>query len=326
MKAIHVNWTKPFFERHRLRGHGFRTTREIQSDTYDVPDYQILYTILSALRWKHHNGPIKLYTDSIGLSFYKQLGITDLYDEINIDFLNNLKDVDPALFWTSGKIQALQNETVPFVFLDQDFIIRDKVPEKFYQGDIGIGHWEIPRGHYYFTPEQWKQDIKHMEFPENYNINAYCPNTSFLYFNKQQAVEQYVNWHKKMITSDGNEIPEWFWLATDQGILGHVIREGKFNTITLTDKIFLADNDYGNVLTQKHGLSEQWYYPMSCDRSKSQLEWEHVWLAKIVYGLDPELLKSDTQRFFDEIWDLGGKQYLQHSRFTKYWDKEIHGY
>ena len=51
MKAIHVNWTKPFFERHRLRGHGFETTRSIQSDCYDQPDYKVLYTILSAIQW-----------------------------------------------------------------------------------------------------------------------------------------------------------------------------------------------------------------------------------------------------------------------------------
>lgn len=325
MKAIHVNWTKPFFERHRLRGHGFETTREINSTTYEVPDYQILYTILSALKWKQFNGPIKLYTDSIGLSFYKQLGITDLYDEINIDFLNNLDEVDPVLFWTSGKIQSLQNEKEPFVFLDQDFIVRDTIPEKFYSKDIGIGHWEIPRGHYYFTKDQWERDIKHMEFPENYNICAYSPNTSFLYFSNPKIVEEYVGWHKKMISTQGDITPEWFWLATDQGILGHVIREGKYATETLTDKIFLADNDYGNVLTQKYGYSEQWYYPMSCDRTKNSLKWEHIWLAKIVYGTNPDLLEFDTQRFFDEIWDSNGKNYLQHFRFSKYWDKKKHG-
>lgn len=325
MKAIHVNWTKPFFDRGRLRGHGFETTRKIESDTYDVPDYQIFYTILSAMRWKEFNGPITLYTDSIGLSFYKQLGLIELYDEINIDFLNNLEPVDPALFWTSGKIQALQNEKEPFVFLDQDFIVRDIIPESFYSKDIGIGHWEIPRGHYYFTKEKWEQDIKHMEFPKNYNIYAYSPNTSLLYFSNPKIVDEYVNWHKQMITTNGEEIPEWFWLATDQGILGHVIREGKYSTETLTDKIFLADNDYGNVLTQKYGLSEQWYYPISCDRTKSNLKWEHVWLAKIVYGMDEELLKKDTQRFFDEIWELGGEKFLQHFRFTKYWDESKHG-
>lgn len=325
MKAIHVNWTAPFFHKDRLRGHGFETTRNIDSSTYDVPDYQILYTILSALKWRELNGPIKLYTDSIGLSFYKQLGIVGIYDEIDISFLNSIKEVDPALFWTSGKIQALQNEKEPFVFLDQDFIVRDRIPQKFYSKDIGIGHWEIPRGHYYFTKEQWDREVSHMDFPENYNINAYSPNTSFLYFSKSEIVDKYVEWHKKMITAKGDDIPEWFWLATDQGILGHVIRENKYVTETLTDKIFLADNDYGNILTQKHGLSEQWYYPMHCDRSKSSLQWEHVWLAKIVYGMDPELLEFDTQRFFDEIWEINGQEYLQHFRFSKYWNKDKHG-
>jgi hypothetical protein len=325
MKAIHVNWTAPFFHKERLRGHGFRTTREINSTAYDVPDYQILYTILSALRWNLLNGPIDLYTDSVGFSFYKQLGIDGLYNNINIDFLNNLKDVDPALFWTSGKIQALRNEREPFVFLDQDFIVRDKIPESFYENELGIGHWEIPRGHYYFTKEQWEREIKHMEFPENYNIYAYSPNTSFLYFNNPKIVDEYVDWHEKMIVNNGDHVPEWFWLATDQGILGHVIREGKYETATLTDRVFLADNDYGNASTQKFGYSEQWYYPMECDRTKSLLEWEHVWLAKIVYGLDPELLKNDTQRFFDEIWAFGGSKYLQHFRFSKYWNAEKHG-
>jgi hypothetical protein len=302
-----------------LRGHVFSTTRDISSHTYDVPDYQALYTILSALRWKYHNGPIKLYTDSVGLSFYKQLGVLDMYDEVNIEFLNNIPPVDPALFWTSGKIQALVNEQAPFVFLDQDFIVRDEVPESLYKGDIGIGHWEIPRGHYYFTEEQWQREINHMPFPKNYNINAYSPNTSFLYFSNNKVIEEYVDWHKKMITSDGNQIPEWFWLATDQGILGHVIREGKYNTTTLTDRVFLADNDYGNKDTQNQGLSEQWYYPMSHDKEKDKLDWEHVWLAKIVYGLQPELLEFDTQRFFNEIKALQGEEYLQHPRFAKYW-------
>lgn len=325
MKAIHVNWTAPFFEKHRLRGHGFQITRDLEAQTYDVPDYQVLYTILSALRWKHHMGSVKLYTDSIGLSFYKQLGIVGLYDEINTEVLNNLTEVDPAYFWTSGKIHALEHETEPFTFLDQDFIIRGDLKDRLNESDIVIGHWEIPRGNYYFTKEQWERDINHMEFPENYNIYAYSPNTSFVHFNNMDTVKDYVSWHKKMVDTQ-DEIPEWFWLASDQGILGHVIREGKYETSTLTDRIFLPDNEYGNGDTRKYGTSEQWYFPMQFDKSKDDLEWEHVWLAKIVYGFNSDLLESDTQRFFDEIWALGGKEYLQHFRFSKYWNKERHGY
>ena len=88
MKAIHVNWTKPFFERNRLRGHGFESIKNLKSETYDQLDSQLLYTMLSAANWKKYNGNIKLYTDSIGASFYQRFGLLDLYDEIDINFLN----------------------------------------------------------------------------------------------------------------------------------------------------------------------------------------------------------------------------------------------
>jgi hypothetical protein len=325
MKAIHVNWTAPFFHRERLRGHGFDTTRSITSHTYDIPDYQLLYTILSALRWKLHNGPIKLYTDSIGLSAYQMLGLLSLYDDVDTDFLDNLTQVDPAYFWTSGKIQALQNEQDPFVFLDQDFIVRGKIPEQFYEADLGIGHWEIPRGYYYFREQDWKEQITHIDFPKGYNVNAYSPNTSFLYFKNPDVVSQYVNWHKKLINTQGQEVPEWFWLATDQGILGHVIREGDYNTTTLTDKVFLADSDYGNKKTRYKGLSEQWYYPQGADLNKGLLEWEHVWLAKVVFKSDKDFEQRECKRYYDEIHDLGGKDYLYNLRLFKYWNKERHG-
>lgn len=326
MKAIHVNWTAPFFEKHRLRGHGFSITKNIKADTYQLPNYQILYTILSAIRWKLHNGPIKLYTDSIGLSYYKQIGICDLYDEIDTEFLDNLQNVDPAYYWTSGKIQALQNEKEPFVFLDQDFIVRDTIPESFYKTDIGIGHWEIPRGNYYFTKKQWESEIKHVEIPENYNCNAYSPNTSFVYFGSNSAVEEYVKAHTKLINSGSNEVPEWFWLATDQGILGHVIRKHKYCTNTLTDRIFLADSDYAKPEDKMFGYSAQWYYPLDFDPGKDQLKWEHVWLAKVVFANEPEFMERECQRYYDEIWSLGGHMNLYYFNLNKYWNKDKHGY
>ena len=327
MKAIHVNWTAPFFHKHRLRGHGFQITRDLESPTYDVPDYQMLYTILSALRWKLHNGPIKLYTDSIGLSLYQQWGLVHLYDEIDTDFLDNINEeniVDPAYFWTSGKIRCLANEKEPFVFLDQDFIVRGEIDPSFYEADLGVGHWEIPRGFYYFNEEQWRKDIKHIEFPERYSCTAYSPNTSFLYFKNLKVVEDYVDWHMKMVKTNGEDIPEWFWLATDQGILGHVIREGDYTTSTITDKIFLADSDYGTKETRRIGMSEQWYWPKDADHSKDDFVWEHVWLAKIVYGWDPDFMARETQRYFDECWAFGGQKYLMHYKLSKYWDENKH--
>ena len=104
LPAIQVNWTKPFFDRKRLRGGTFKLTREMESEEYDMPDFQFFYTILSAIHWRHHNGYLKLYTDTPGLEFLRKYGLTDIYDEINIRYLDmySKSNVDAAHFFTSG--------------------------------------------------------------------------------------------------------------------------------------------------------------------------------------------------------------------------------
>jgi hypothetical protein len=324
MRAIHVNWTKPYFDRHRLRGHGFEATKAFTSKTYDQPDYQVLYTMLSAIRWKKHNGPIKLYTDSIGLSFYQQFHIPELYDDIDINFLNNYSktNIDPAFFWTSGKIKCLAHQTSPFVFLDQDMIIRSKIPDYFLDCDLAITHWEIPRGYYYFEKEDWEKEITHIDFPENYNTSDWSPNTSFLMFNNLDVVKHYHEWHKKLVNTQAAHIPEWFWLLTDQGILGHVIREGNYKTNPLTDKIFLANSSYAFKEDRYKGRSEAWYYPIDCnDKKDKEIQWEHVWFNKIHLGKDKKLRTEETYRYFEEVIALGFEHYLYHPRFHKYWNE-----
>jgi hypothetical protein len=333
MRAIHVNWTKPYFEKHRLRGDTFGITRELKSQTYDQPIYQILYTMLSAIHWKKSNGPIKLYTDSIGLNFYQQFHINELYDEIDINFLNGYSKtkIDPAYFWTSGKIKCLAHQTTPFVFLDQDMIIREPLPTNIINSDITITHWEIPRGKYYFEKEDWEKEISHIKFPTNYDCNDWAPNTSFLLINNFELLKEYHNWHKKLVNTNGEEIPEWFWLLTDQGILGHVIREGDYHVNALTNKIFLPNANYGTSKTRYKGIAENWYYPIDAkhddyfstdsDGNKHQY-WEHVWLDKIHYYLLPNFREEQTQRFFDEIISLGYGEYLHnHARFEPYWEE-----
>ena len=50
MDAIHINWTKPF--RNRFNA------------PYEVEDFEILTTILSALKWREKNGNIKSLSQS----------------------------------------------------------------------------------------------------------------------------------------------------------------------------------------------------------------------------------------------------------------------
>ena len=48
MKAFRSNWTAPYL---------------INSSTYEMKDYEILMTILSALKWREKNGSIKAYSN-----------------------------------------------------------------------------------------------------------------------------------------------------------------------------------------------------------------------------------------------------------------------
>ena len=67
IQGFHSNWTKPFFTLN-------------QNKEYFIEDFEILTTILSALKWREFNGSIKMITDINGAEYYKKLGIEKLWD------------------------------------------------------------------------------------------------------------------------------------------------------------------------------------------------------------------------------------------------------
>tara|TARA_R100001463_G_scaffold133824_2_gene195526 strand:- start:83 stop:955 length:873 start_codon:yes stop_codon:yes gene_type:complete len=283
-----------------------------------MTDHQILYTVLSIVNWQRHNGPIKLYTDSVGAAFYHRFKILDLYDEVDIDFLNSYSKskVDAAYFWTSGKIKCLANQTEPFVFIDNDMIIKEKLPEYVRTNDLTIAHWEIGRGYYYFDKEKFESEITHIPWIENYNVDDWSPNTSFLCFNNIELLKEYHQWHKKLVTTNGENIPEWFWLLTDQGILGHIIRENDYHINTLTNRISLSHHNCVLPYTRYKGKAEKWYLPENPDLSK-EVDFNHIWLDKI------NTMHLETEEWFRELVDdfKVGEVFTKDVRWQKHWDK-----
>lgn len=298
IKAIHINWTKPFFEKDRLRGHGFKVFKNNKSTDYCLPIYQILVTKLSILNWKKYNGIIKLYTDSIGKAYYDAIGLLELYDEVDTDILDNYNDVDAAYFWTSGKINCLQYECEPFVFLDNDFVVRETIKET--DSDLLIGYWEIPRGYYYFTKYQFNKEIKHCRLPDGYDCNALTPNTSFMYFKNLSLVNEYVKQHKILVNNKSNEVPEWFWLLTDQGILGHCIRHGNYNVDTITNRVFLSDSNHADINKRNKGYSEPWFQFVGTE-NVDKFSWEHLWYLKAHFNDDKQMMLDYCNRYNNEI-------------------------
>ncbi|MFL6077525.1 MAG: hypothetical protein ACJ73S_29535 [Mycobacteriales bacterium] len=116
MKAIHVNSTLPSVPYlGRVKG----------PDGYQVEDFELLTTILSAAAWRRFNGPVKLYTDRVGEAYYRRLGMAELWDG-GIDTAT-LESLPPSIghdvFWTAGRVAAIGAEATPFVTLDTDLVV-----------------------------------------------------------------------------------------------------------------------------------------------------------------------------------------------------------
>lgn len=315
MTGVFVNWTKPFVERKRLRGHAFKVYRDHESDEYTTTDQELLFTILSVGYWKKFNGPTKLYTDKVGFDYYRKNKMLKLWDEVDVVTLENYDSVDAGQFWTSGKSFAIGKQPLPFVFLDLDFIVRQKLPDWVFESKVTIPYWEIPRGYYYPTKEQY-ESIKHWKPKENYAFNMLIPNTSFIYLNDESVQKEYLEEHLRAVNTK-DEIPEWFWLVTDQGLFGQSLRNNNVNPNSLTDKVFLAEYEFVDTPV---GKAEAFFYKVEHDKSKDLLNWHHVWFQKIVYNFNEEVRVNDCKNFYQEILsNLSEYSYmLDNSRLDKY--------
>jgi len=299
MLGVYVNWSQPFFKRDKLRGHGFKIFKDLQSSEYFKPDYEIYFTILSVMYWKKYNGPTKLYTDKVGLEYYTKIGIIDIWDEVDIDTLENFNElgIDGGIFWTSAKSYIISHHIGPFVFLDLDFIVRQKLPDWVFEKDVTIPYWEIPRG-YYYPSYQELNSLSHWKPQNEFYYNMLVPNTSFIYLNNSQIQKEYWENHYQLVNTKA-EVPEWVWLLSDQGLFGQALRTLKPKVETLSDKVFLSENEgYG---IDGEGWAEMWYYKQNANKLKDNLSWEHVWLAKVVYTMDEKFKRRETLRYYTEI-------------------------
>ena len=202
---------------------------------------------------------------------------------------------------------------------DLDFIVRQKMPDYFYSQNVAIPHWEIPRGYYYPSLEEMK---KYWTPFDGFACHMLMPNTSLLYINDTELQKSYLQMHLDLVnsfdTSDLTKVPEWVWLLADQGLFGQALRKMNIATQTLTDRIFLAENEGWSP--QAEGWADMFYYKLNADRSKEQTQWEHVWLAKVVYAFDQDFKLKECQRYYKEICQVFPEhiQLLKNLKLDKY--------
>ncbi|MGN0242946.1 MAG: DUF6734 family protein [Lachnospiraceae bacterium] len=178
MNAIHINWTKPYM----LRNPG---------QDYQVRDYELLTTILSACTWQARNGSICMVTDSPGKAYYESIGFDKLWDggiHHSLDYFSTLP-IDADHFWAAGKIMALSLQQAPIVMIDTDFIVWDTIDFTPYGNGIATIHREEisdcypPADAFHMHPDY--------QFDPMLDWTVRPCNTAFAYIGSQTLLEEY---------------------------------------------------------------------------------------------------------------------------------------
>jgi len=302
MKVIFVNWTKPFFERKNFVGYKKLSTFDCNGDDYLLSDYEILMQIASITSAKVRTGfPIKLITDKIGKQYYEKIGLLDLFDEVDVDTLETLNeeyDINPAQFWTSGKIISICKENPPFLFMDLDLIIEEDLPNWIFNYDVVHTHWELSRSFLYI--EKYMIDNLGLNIP-TFDDRMLIPNTSFLFINNKSVLDDYLKLHLEIVTKKYEQVPDWLWLMSDQHILGYTIRDLNSKVTSFSDKTYVQfpDNTKNGV-----GHLPEWINIPQMNQ-ETPVKFEHVWLDKSIIINYPDFKKIRTDKWTKNIIENG---------------------
>lgn len=179
MRAFHSNWTKPFFAKH--------------TGNYYVEDFELLTTILSALKWQELNGDIQMVTDVVGAAYYKKIGLEKVWNlGIDDSLERNMKEaLNPSTFWAAGKIYALEKQNTPCVMLDTDFIIWQSLEEELSKHDLTVIHRESLQEEVYPPKDQLKLNPTYT-FSIKWDWSIEACNTAFTCFNNEIFKDYYV--------------------------------------------------------------------------------------------------------------------------------------
>jgi hypothetical protein len=192
MRAFHCIWTAPV------------CARQSQDGELALDDFQVLTTVLSALKWREFNGSIKLYTDETGAEYVSRLGLTGLWDGgIDTQALAEAKwhHINPGVFWAAGKLLALAEEPSPCVMIDTDFIVWRPLHELAHHPDLVVIHREPLYDGVYLARDHLKTADGYRFSPE-WSWDEWACNSALVFFGNDEFRRYYVS--ESLRFMDGN--------------------------------------------------------------------------------------------------------------------------
>lgn len=172
----------------------------------------LLVWILSILKWKSFGYEVVLYTDKITLEAIKKIGFDHLYDEINVDYLEDettFKNIDTEAFWALPKLLALHREVCVLgnkaLMADQDVVPMSDISRMWTNTDIAVWSNKEYTETYRVYPPLYKLSVpNNYRFPKWFTGKAQPLNTGILHIKDPKILDFYIKEVLKYCTNNKN--------------------------------------------------------------------------------------------------------------------------
>lgn len=167
--------------------HAFRPAERPCLGEAMLPRFELVTIALSALSWRAHNGPIRLFTDSRGADSLEAAGLLALWDAgVDASTLEaRSRDIDPVAFWAAPKVLALSVVPSPCALLDTDLIVWRPVGEGIVEAELVVAHRE-PLDPSVYVAREVLGTPPGYGFPTEWDWNEPACNTAFVYMANEE--------------------------------------------------------------------------------------------------------------------------------------------
>ena len=155
-----------------------------------MQDYDLITLLLSVAAFEKYNGKTKLYADDKVLDYVRARSLEQIFSR-GVEEMTVPEELDPAVFWAGGKLQALQMEELPSVMIDTDLIIWEDLTEVLKEKQIAVIHREELREQIYPDPHSFAMKEGY-RFPEEWDFSVLPANTAMLYLKDPDFRDIYV--------------------------------------------------------------------------------------------------------------------------------------
>ncbi len=243
MNAIHVNWTKPY----RIR----------TSLPYSVEDFELLTTILSALKWREKNGSIKMITDCTGKEFYSKTGLSDIWDGGVETVLDNIpENINPSVFWAAGKLFALKTQTSPVAIIDTDFIVWEEILFNNLP-DLTVIHFEDLYSDVYPDKSYFRMKDGYI-FDDGWDWNLRACNTAFCVFKNNNLLDYYTDEAIRFMENTADDVDDTlkYMVFAEQRLLPMCAQkmDAYYTSFSSLERLFTHGENY---FTHTWGMKQQ---------------------------------------------------------------------